>query len=344
MSPDGRAGAPATSTPAQNLLRAEQGRRREERARNGPTRDCHHPVAQHAHGTRAAYVRDRCRCAACRRANADAYTNRHRDRTYGRWRPFIDAAPVRAHIHQLRQARIGIDQIAKLADTSDRHVRDLIGGGRSGKPAIRRVRPDTAQRILRIKPIPANRAPRSTVDATGTRRRLQALGSMGWPNAWLAAELHRSVASLHRSMTSRSVTAATAAQVDALYERLWDTSPRTTTRGQRAAVERTRRYARERGWRPGLAWDDIDTDPDTGPAPDPDHPQTAQTNRHTEELDEIAIERAISGDLTVPLTRAEEAEVTRRLTAQGCSIRTIADLLGTTTRTVSRHRKQSSAA
>jgi hypothetical protein len=60
------------------------------------------------------------------------------------------------------------------------------------------------------------------VDATGTRRRLQALMATGWAPELLAAELGRRPHSLHRSMTGRSVTARTAHEVASLYERLVD--------------------------------------------------------------------------------------------------------------------------
>lgn len=57
-----------------------------------------------------------------------------------------------------------------------------------------------------------------------------------------------------------------------------------------------------------------------------------------------AIDRAINGDSSVRLTYAERAEAVRRLTDRGHSIRTIAEQLATSTRTVSRHRHPSRAA
>jgi hypothetical protein len=91
-------------------------------------------------------------------------------------------------------------------------------------------------------------------DATGTRRRLQALAAIGWSYAAVGRELgmsKRSVAFLH---TYQSVSDATAERVAAVYDRLWD-KPR---HGQ--AAQQTRNLAADRGWVPPMAWDDEDLD------------------------------------------------------------------------------------
>ena len=296
------------------------------RTQTGSTRSCRHPRTAHVHGTRAAYVRDGCRCPHCRAANTAASNARHRERAFGRWHPFIDAAPTREHVQTLRAAGIGLDQIAKLAEVSASHVRQLIYQRRDGRPPIQRVRPATAERLLRVHVSTANRAPRSHLDATGTRRRLQALVAIGWTPSRLAAEMGRSTPELRRSMTSARVTATTAQQVRDLYERLWDVRPPHATSAQRAAIDTSRAYARRHGWLPPLAWDDIDTDPH--------RPDDIQLDNAP---DEIAIERAIAGDgiRLDHLTPAEQDEVVRRLTQRGSSIRDIADQLATTKRTVS---------
>jgi AraC-like DNA-binding protein len=289
------------------------------------------------HGTRVAYVKDRCRCTDCTAANTATGRAVHRAQTFGRWRPFVDAAPVRKHIRELRAAGIGVEQIAVLAGISTSHVRELAAPERHGNPGIRRVRPETAQRLLRIGIDQANRAPRSHVEATGTRRRLQALIAVGWPHDELAARLGRGSASLRRSMLSDSVTSQTAQDVSALYDKLWGLRPPLSTDEQRAAADAARAFAAERGWLPPLAWDDIDTDPE------PQHIEHAVT---IEDIDEIAVERALAGDgvRLEHLTVAEQDEVVRRLTERGKSIRDIAQQLATTKRTVSRRRASINAA
>jgi hypothetical protein len=183
-----------------------------------------------------------------------------------------------------------------------------------------------------------SRAPHSRIDATGTRRRLQALIAIGWPIELLAAQLGRRPKSLCRSMTSESVTARTAQDVGTVYDRLWNTPPPRMTGGQRAAADAAQAHAAAQGWLPPLAWDDIDTDP-TPPAL-----TTGPSQRN--DVDEIAVERALAGDHVTydDLTAVEQQEVVRRLTARGNSIRDIAAQLGTTKRTVSRRRATLGAA
>jgi hypothetical protein len=225
-----------------------------------------------------------------------------------------------------------------LAGISTSHVRDLANPGRDGNPGVRRVRPQTAHQVLRLRIDQANRAPRSHVAATGTRRRLQALVAAGWPHDELAARLGRSPAGLRRSMLSDSVTAHTAQNVSALYEQLWNQRPAQSTDDQRAAADTARAFAAKRGWQPPLAWDDIDTDPDPQ-----HHTEPMETDG---DLDEIAIERALAGDgvRLEHLTVAEQAEVVQRLTERGKSIRDIAHQLATTNRTISRRRASINAA
>ena len=316
----------------------ERARRRVLRAQGRVRRDCTHTRARHVHGTRVAYVKDRCRCTDCTAANTAAGRAVHREQTFGRWQPFVDAAPVREHIRALRAACIGVEQIAMLAGISTSHVRGLGHHGGDGDPGIRRVRPETAQRLLGIRIDQTNRAPHSHVGATGTRRRLQALIAVGWPHDELAARLGRRSAGLRRSMQSDSVTARTARDVTTLYEQLWNLQPPQSTDEQRAAVDAARTLAAERDWLPPLAWDDIDTDPDPR-----HHTENAGTD---DELDEIAIERALAGDgvRLEHLTPAEQDEVVRRLTERGKSIRDIAQQLATTKRTISRRRASINAA
>jgi hypothetical protein len=320
--------------------RADAARRRAQRETAGPTRDCRHHGTPHRHGTRTAYVKDGCRCTACRAANNDASRTAYRERALGRWQPLVDATPTRTHIEALRQAGIGVDQIARLAGISASHVRELVPHPRSHRPPTPRIRPETARRILAISVTGANRAPRTHLDATGTRRRLQALIAVGWTQAQLAAELGRSTTNLRRSMTSPSVTAHTAARVTDLYQRLWNRPPPHSTNADLAAIETARALAAAQGWPPPLAWDNIDTDPE------PHRPQPNVAASDESDIDEIAIERAVAGDgiRLAHLTLAEQDEVVRRLTERGRSIRDIAEQFGTTKRTISRRRRSVHAA
>ncbi len=54
------------------------------------------------------------------------------------------------------------------------------------------------------------------------------------------------------------------------------------------------------------------------------------------DVDEVAVERAVAGDRTVTLTRAETAAAVRQCRRRGCSLTETADLLGMSRRTVIR--------
>lgn len=308
-------------------LAVERAARRADRGRTRVPRECFHPRSQHVHGTRAAYVKDRCRCPDCTAANTAASRTADRQRAYGRWQPLVPAAPVHEHLVALRASGIGVERIATLANISVSHVRELAGPRRGD----RRIRPCTATRILRITVDAAEGAPRSQVDATGTRRRLQALIAIGWSLEALATDLARRPSSLRRNLTSSSVTVRTSRDVATLYERLLLTPPPQGTSEERVAADIARAHAIANNWQPPLAWDDIDLDPSPhaiGKEPPPDG------------VDAIAVERALAGDGVVydDLTPTEQQTVVALLSARGRSIRDIATQLQTTKRAVSSHR------
>ncbi|WP_375502668.1 helix-turn-helix domain containing protein [uncultured Jatrophihabitans sp.] len=330
----------STHSCTRHLHLAELARRRAERAASGTRRNCRHKRTHHIHGTRAAYVKDRCRCRRCTRANTAESRTSHRERTYGRWEPYVDAGPARERILALREAGFGLRRIAKLANVSTTTLRAIIDTSPDGRMPRDKIRPETAEAILAVSTERASRAGYATVDPIGTRRRLQALIAIGWSLPQLAAHLDRTPAHLARTLGGIRVTIRTAEQVRALYDCLWDLRPPQDNSAARAAAGAARALAVQNGWLPPLAWDDIDNDPD----PDPQHPDPLPAG--VDDLDEIAIERAVIGDgiRLEQLTPAEQEEVVRQLTERGKSIRHIAGQLSTTKRTVSRRRRSAASA
>ena len=79
---------------------------------------CLHKRADHQHGTRAAYVLDRCRCFPCSTANAQAETHRERQKAYGRYDKYVDAQPVRDHVRALMAQGMGWKRVAAAAGVS----------------------------------------------------------------------------------------------------------------------------------------------------------------------------------------------------------------------------------
>jgi hypothetical protein len=103
------------------------------------------------------------------------------------------------------------------------------------------------------------------VDATGTRRRLQALQRIGWTQPDLAAMLGSREYEVYRWTQPSTVRIArrTRNKVAALYARLSDTPKPNPDR-------RTIRRAERHGWLPPIWWDDDTID-------DPNHPAGSST-------------------------------------------------------------------
>lgn len=138
----------------------------------------------------------------------------------------------------------------------------------------------------------------------GTTRRLQALQAMGWDLQAIGADWRDPE------------------QVARLYDEL----------GMRPGPSQTaREIARECGWLPPLAWDDIDLDETPPPMP--------PTRFDSPEVDPIAVERALTRvDPTLKLNRAECLEVVRALVPLGFSSCAIAKRCNVAQRTVTRWR------
>ena len=112
-----------------------------------------------------------------------------------------------------------------------------------------RVRPATLARILAVNPQRDNRRD-AYIDATGSRRRLQALAVNGWPTRNLAKQLGHKHATTVQDIAAGKTPTIRLRSMDAirdLYERLWD---------QSGPSPRTAAIAKAKGWLPALAWDD----------------------------------------------------------------------------------------
>lgn len=267
-----------------------------------PIRDCHHPRARHIHGTRSAYVADRCRCDACRAANRTAGRARSRAIAYGGWNPFVDAIAVRAHVERLRAAGLGVDRLVMLSGVPSGTLRSLLyGDPRTGSP-VRRVRHATAAKLLSLNIASADLALHALADGTDTHRRLRDLTEAGWSIRALAAELDRATSSLRATLQSERVTVETSLSVRALHRRALgsDDQPPASSHA-----------------------DESVDDGATNPPPD--------------EADDVAVQRAMRGE-PVDLNDTERDLAVRRLSDQGVPARRIAVLLGISARTVARRR------
>ncbi|MEV8033952.1 hypothetical protein [Streptomyces sp. NPDC086182] len=207
------------------------------------------------HGN-AKYHLENCRCPTCCKAARDYDNNRRRAIAYGRWQPFVDAEPVRQHVRALGEFGIGWIRAAKLAGVSTGGVSKILYGDRPrGLAPTKRVRPETALKLLAVEPTLDNLGARVAINGTGTRRRLQALVAKGWPQTELARRLDMERANFKRAIVSNLVTVGTYRAAITLYDQLWRADPADHGVHWRW-IEPARTLAATRGWAPIGAWDD----------------------------------------------------------------------------------------
>jgi hypothetical protein len=224
---------------------------------NRPTRGVHSPLPPHGTAARGSGRPGQgipgCKCQPCRDAKGKADALRALANMSGR--PVrVPTAPVTAHLRNLLDGGMGWPRIASAAHCSTCTISRLL----NGQELVRRT---VAERILAVQCWPA---PGRYVDATGTRRRVQALLAIGHTIIGIAAE-----ASVDQSVIIDilngypNVRGITADRIAAAYDWLAHRPP-TTGRESAATVSRNR--AARNGWAPPITWDDdtID-DPDAFP-------------------------------------------------------------------------------
>ncbi|WP_295792045.1 hypothetical protein [uncultured Microbacterium sp.] len=286
--------------------------------------------ASHAHGTASTcYLRHRCRCSDCRAGQAQRQAKRRKQIAYGTYTAGrVDAAPVRAHLEQLRAAGMGIRRIAETHGIPTATLSNIVWGSKDRYGVHRRtarIGTSLAARIMAIRPRLEVIADGAIVDGRGTRRRLQALACMGWSGAELSRRLGIAEYRMNRISHADRVLAGTARTVAALYAQLWDQRPTASNAYGRDMIARTVQRARTAGWVPPLGWDDIDEDEAPADAGAPI------------DIDVIAVELAVNGQ-HVTLTTAERHEAVRQLHARGYYDREIARMLLVNERTILRDR------
>ncbi|MFC5802756.1 hypothetical protein [Streptomyces formicae] len=198
------------------------------------------------HGERRCYLRG-CRRDECATANY-RYMSRFRlDKARGQRRQ-IDATQTIAHAERLTANGWTHAQIAEASGLGPRTIGELFGRAL--------VHATTAKAILSV-PIGPAPAPPRDVDATGTRRRIQALAAIGWEIRALAPHVGVTEFALRRIAADelKLVRASTADAVARMYRQLSRTPGNSV---------RARNLARKKGWHGPMAWDDID-DPNAVP-------------------------------------------------------------------------------
>ncbi len=206
-------------------------------------------VIERPHGY-ARYKLDGCRCNTCRRA-VSQYNRKHAMAvTAGTWCAYVDAEPARQHVKAAKAAGIGWRRIADVTGVARSTIKHLLYG-RVGRAPSQRIRPQVAAMLLSFQIDGSVLAAGANVDATGTRRRIQALACLGWTLTSQAEHIGWKVSNYTSLLGRGQVMKATADKVLALYEEL---SMKRAPAG--LGSTRVRNLARARGWKPPLAWDD----------------------------------------------------------------------------------------
>lgn len=181
---------------------------------------------------------------------------------------FVDAGPAREHVQMLGRFGIGWKRVAALAGRPEPTMYALLYGTES-RPPRQKIKPETEAAILAVKPTAANLADGARVDATGTRRRLQALAAIGWPQRWLAVRLGWEWRNFHAVIHRKDkIWAATARAVCALYDQLWNQLPPQRTAAEHKAVAAAISTAAAHDWLPPQAWDEEQIDDPSATAED----------------------------------------------------------------------------
>jgi transcriptional regulator with XRE-family HTH domain len=215
-------------------------------------------------GTREGYKAG-CHCEGCTQAARDYKNDMMRAKAYGAWQPFVDAEPVREHLLGLREAHMGRNRVAEVAGLNPNYLARLLYGD-GAKPPPRKMRGETAAKILAVTPADGT-SPRRATDSTGARRRLEALSARQWSLRRLAAESGLSETTVTAIMRGEQITVASDQAVRAVYDRLWDQlPPEPATPHERTAATQARLRAERKGLAPPAAWDDEQLDlPDGRP-------------------------------------------------------------------------------
>jgi hypothetical protein len=234
---------------ARHLAKAASRARREQKmaAVDRTPKPCHHKNTQHQHGTYACYTLDGCRCLPCADATTVYERTRTRRNAYGRSN-LVDAEPVRQHVRTLMSAGMGLKQINAVAGIHGGVMAKLMYGFTRAdgtcRPPARRVRRETAARVLAVQ---LQLADGARVPSGDTARRLQSLVALGWPACELARRLGINPTNFTDLLHGRrETTAGRARAVHALYVELVDQDPPAAT------STRARRFAAANEWAPPL--------------------------------------------------------------------------------------------
>lgn len=163
-------------------------------------------------------------------------------------RGLADAAPVRARLRELNGMGFGYQELADAFGMTRQGLEWILDGKST------RVQARTWDRVMTF--APASMPTGGLVSTVGSRRRVQALAVLGWPQCEVASRADVNPKTLSRVLTQQTMLARNAAAIAKVFDELQMTPGPSRWVRQRAA---------RKGWVPPLAWDDPDN-PDEVPA------------------------------------------------------------------------------
>ena len=176
------------------------------------------------------------------------------------------------------------------------------------------------------------------VDATGSHRRIRALGAIGWSHRMLGDRYGKSPSWFSSLRTKDRVTPQTRALVSRIYDDLAMVVPVPSNRYEKARITKTRNYARNNGYGPPLAWDDDVIDDPAGEPSDAGRP-VVEAIAWKDRLDDDTVGLAIDGKKP-KLSPLERRAAIRVLNERRWSERRIGAWLGCDPKTVGRIRAE----
>lgn len=188
-----------------------------------------------------------CSHEKCRRAWNAYGQHRVRQMAYGRWQPYVDAGPAREHVQWLISQGVPVTNLSPIYSGVNLL---LYGAPHRGMPPTQRMRRESAEALLAVRPTLDMLGPGAYIDSAGARRRLQGLCALGWSVAAIARHMETAPRQIHRALDEATVTAAMHQRVLAAYEDL------SMVRPEGLYADKTRRRAARQGWVPPLAWDE----------------------------------------------------------------------------------------
>jgi hypothetical protein len=196
--------------------------------------------------------------------------------SYGDNNPnWMDAQPVRDHVHVLGARGIGQRRVCALSGVSLWSFRYLMyGAPKRGFPPSRKISADSYRRIMSVQVELDHIAALGKVDATVTVRKLEALAAMGWSQKYIASRMDIAPGNSGMLFRRTKVSGFRARQVRDLFNELWDKRPER----QDGYYYRQLRFAERQGFVTALAWNDIEDRNEPHPKP---YPLYRRTLHHT---------------------------------------------------------------